>query len=228
MPFRLDMDTPSATAIRAKTLIAVIAIVATIGLIATACGSPTTPQAGSSGTPAPLGTMALSETPVTGSQVVTPPPSSLTPEFTPAPSPIPLDDFTDGKVSMRAWVAMVVTSRSYFVYSTQFSYKGVSRGVGNQEVEMECSEATISLHDQEQLWRALYSNDILELKDNEEMRLALPDASSYHTAVELGGHSMNSPFLRPGGWMGALRCHCESYRRPGQQAPPCPDQRSLC
>ncbi len=99
---------------------------------------------------------------------------------------------------------MVVTSRSYFVYSTQFSYKGVSRGVGNQEVEMECSEATISLHDQEQLWRALYSNDILELKDNEEMRLALPDASSYHTAVELGGQLNEFSVFAPRGLDGGV------------------------
>ena len=46
-----------------KTLIAVIAIVTMIGLIATACGSPTTPQVGSFGTPVPSGPTAPTETP---------------------------------------------------------------------------------------------------------------------------------------------------------------------
>ena len=135
-----------------KTVLAAITIGALIGLIGTACGSPTPPPSGSFGTLVPSGTMAApTETP------------EVDPQVTPTPMVTP-----DSRVSMTERLGMVGTTRTYVVESTRFIYEGRFLAVANQQARTECSETTLPLEDFDMLWKTLYRNDALTLADNEE------------------------------------------------------------
>ena len=149
-----------------KTAIAIITILAVVGLLAMACSDRPTPVDESQPTPAPT------STPI--------PP-------TPTSSVVASDDFTDARISMREGGGMLGTVRVHTVDSTLLSYKGNFLTVANQEARTECSATTISPEDQKLLWRTLYESDVFTLGDNNEMLSVVADVSFYAIIVEHDG-----------------------------------------
>ncbi len=163
-----------------KHTLAITTVVAVLGLLAIACSAQSTPTDDSQGTP-------------------TPPSTPVPPTPTPAASVVPSDDLTDARISMRESGGMLGTVRVHDADSTLLNYGATFSAIaGLQEARIECSETTLPLEDQKQLWRTLYENDVFTLGDNHEMLSVIADDSFYEITVEHDGQRNEFSVYAPG------------------------------
>ncbi len=110
------------------------------------------------------------------------------------------DDFPGGRITMTKKGGLLDISEEQVIDSTLASYSVKYRRASRPERrELQCAETALTLEDMNRLWRALYENDVFELKDNGELRTKYKDETihSYQVTVERAGQSNEFSVYNP-------------------------------